>query len=158
MKNKKLYGLVAALVLVLVMIGCCAALYLGAAKQNALGLGGKTGQNGQKNSVKSVTETEQPSQKKQGDEKNAGNEDETGSADSSRQVQDEDEQDIIVRPAQGTGTSDNSSEISGNGSSGSGTSNPEENSKPEESGGAQTENPDQPQGDDVVVLPFVPID
>ena len=116
MKNKKLYGLVTALVLVLVVIGCCAALYLGSGKQDALGFGGKNGQNEQKNSVKSVTETEEPSQKKQGDEKNAGNEDETGSVDSSRQVQDEDEQDMIVRPAQGTGTADNSSEISGNGS------------------------------------------
>ena len=151
MRKKKLYGLLGALVLV--MIVCCVGLYVafGSRSGDISGDGGKLGQSEQKDSAEDVEGTDGSSQQEQSDEENAWKEDGAEPDASSQQVQDEDAGEIIVRPSQETGTPENSDKITENDSSGS------ESSEPEGSNESQSENSEQPE-DGVIELPFVPID
>lgn len=135
MKNRKKFGLLAALIIAFALLGCCVAFNVGteSRKEDALKVE-KSSQNEQKN----MTKKDEPSEGKQGNEGKTGEKDEVEQADSSKQLHDEDAQELIVRPPQGTNTTGNT--------------------KPGVPGGDSTENPEHSKEDDVIELPFVPID
>ena len=155
MDKKKLYGLLAALALVLVAgsVGLYAA--FGSGNGDTSGNGSKPGQSEQKDNEESLagTEVSLPS----GAGSDSPGQDAAGNS-SSRQGQDEDEGEIIVRPSQEADAPEEPSKNPENNDSGSGDAQQEGGNGPQTENTEQPESSGQPKENDVIELPFVPID
>ena len=155
MDKKKLYGLLAALALVLVAgsVGLYAA--FGSGSGDTSGNGSKPGQTEQKDNEESLagTEVSLPS----GAGSDSPGQDAAGNS-SSQQRQDEDEGEIIVRPSQEADAPEEPSKNPENNDSGSGDAQQEGDNGPQTENTEQPESSGQPKENDVIELPFVPID
>ena len=137
MNKKKLYGLIAALILVVILCGVGLYAALGSKSDNTTPESGKNSSSEQKESTEDKTGT-------------AGEE---GTEDDSPQIQGE-EGEIIVRPSDEIDTSTNSDKNPGKGDSGSESSKPDGSESSNDS--EQPDDSGQPE-DSKIELPFVPI-